>query len=194
MSLDLLDRARCRTCSTPQRCRILYASGCRAVSVGFESASQRVLDPIAKGTRVADVAGIIEAMAGAGIGVQMMGFTGFPSETFEEAMASVRFLTAHRSRWTFGDLGEFVLTPGAIVARDPARFGVSNLRTAPGRDIRRALRHDPPNRLTDREAQELAAAKAGIRVSDFDRPWLGGVDTPRIRTSTTTATVPRWPS
>jgi hypothetical protein len=163
---------------TPQRCRTLYASGCRAVSVGFESTSQRVLDLIAKGTRVADVGGIIEAMTGAGIGVQMMGFTGFPSETFDEAMESVRFLTAHRSLWTFGDLGEFVLTPGAIVAREPARFGISNLRTAPGRDIRRSLRYDPPNRLTDREARELAAAKERLRAGDFDRPWLGGVDTP----------------
>lgn len=163
---------------TPQRCRTLYASGCRAVSVGFESASQRVLDLIAKGTRVADVPRIIEAMTGAGIGVQMMGFTGFPSETFDEAMESVRFLTAHRSRWTFGDLGEFVLTPGAIVASDPGRFGLSNLRAAPGRDIRRSLRYDPPNRLSGREEHELAVAKASIRMADFDRPWLGGVDTP----------------
>jgi anaerobic magnesium-protoporphyrin IX monomethyl ester cyclase len=163
---------------TPQRCRTLYASGCRAVSVGFESASQRVLDLIAKGTRVVDVPAIIEAMTDAGIGVQMMGFTGFPSETFGEAMESVRFLASHRREWTLGDLGEFVLTPGSIVAREPHRFGVSNLRTRPGRDIRRALRFDPPSRLGDAEESDLAAAKRRLRIADFDRPWLGGVDTP----------------
>ena len=160
-----------------ERCELLRRSGCVAVSVGFESGNQRILDLINKGTRPAQVKQTITAMTGAGIAVQMMGFTGFPTETAQEAMDSINFLADNREQWTFGGLGDFVLTSGAIVARQPDRFGVSNIRPFPGSDIARALAYDEPISLQARK--EVAVAKARIGGTTYHRrPWLGGLDTP----------------
>jgi hypothetical protein len=158
-----------------ERCELLKRSGCTAVSVGFESANQRILDLIDKGTTPEQVRRTIAAMTKAGIGVQMMGFTGFPTETVDEALDTVNFLSTHRHLWTFGGLGDFVLTPGAIVAKQPDRFGITNLRGYDGADIQRVLLYDEP--VTQAAAATVAAAKNEIWMSHYERPWLGATDT-----------------
>lgn len=161
---------------SPERCEVLRRSGCVAVSVGFESANQRVLDLIDKGTKPAQVKQTITAMTGAGIGVQMMGFTGFPTETVEEATDSVDFLVENRDLWTFGGLGTFVLTPGAIVAKEPERFGVSNIRPKEGADIVRYVDYDEP--ISQGAQDAVAGAKQSLEEDYYPRPWLGSTDTP----------------
>jgi hypothetical protein len=161
-----------------ERCRTLRESGCVAVSVGFESACQRILDLIDKGTRTESVLRTIRNLHTAGIGVQIMGFTGFPTETLGEAMESVDFLDEHRDLWTISGLGEFELTSGAIVAKQPERFGVHNVRPRPGDDIHRLLLFDTDVPLTAAELDRLNAAKRRLHCTDLDRPWLGGIDTP----------------
>ncbi|WP_432842740.1 B12-binding domain-containing radical SAM protein [Dactylosporangium sp. CA-092794] len=158
-----------------ERCELLKRSGCTAISVGFESANQRILDLIDKGTTPEQVRRTIAAMTKAGIGVQMMGFTGFPTETVAEAMDTIRFLRDHRHLWTFGGLGEFVLTPGAIVAKRPERFGIANLRPLEGADIARVLQYDEP--ITEAAAAEVLAAKNEIYMGHYERPWVGATDT-----------------
>lgn len=160
-----------------ERCDILRRSGCVAVSVGFESANQRILDLIDKGTTPAQVSRTIGAMSRAGIGVQMMGFTGFPSETAAEAMESVEFLRSHRDQWTFGGLGTFMLTAGAIVAKDTERFGLRDVEPFPGHDIARALdfRHVDGG-LDDEQLAAVEAAKGTLSGNDLGRPWVGGTD------------------
>ncbi|MEK8104216.1 hypothetical protein NKG94_02015 [Micromonospora sp. M12] len=61
-----------------ERCELLRRSGCVAISVGFESGNQRILDLIDKGTKPEQVRRTMTSMTKANIGVQMMGFTGFP--------------------------------------------------------------------------------------------------------------------
>lgn len=163
---------------SPERCELLRRSGCVAVSVGFESASQRVLNLIDKGTKTERVLETIRNLTAAGIGVQMMGFTGFPTETYAEAMESVDFLDEHRDLWTFGGLGEFQLTPGAIVAKEPDRFGLSDLRGRPGDDILRVLEYEASAAPTADELELLRTQKKRLQRSDLNRPWLGGTDTP----------------
>ena len=57
-----------------------------------------------------------------------MGFTGFPTESYEEALDSIHVLEELRGHWTFGGLGTFELTPGAIAAQNPSHFGISELK------------------------------------------------------------------
>ncbi len=162
---------------TQERCRTLKDSGCVSVSVGFESANQRILDLIDKGTTPARVSQTIDAMTQAGIGVQMMGFTGFPSETVAEAMESVDFLREHRDKWTFGGLGTFMLTSGSIVAKQPERFGLRDVGPYPGHDIARALSFEQVGGAPDdRALAELETAKAALTGNDLGRPWVGGTD------------------
>lgn len=166
-----------------ERCDLLKRSGCVAISVGFESGNQRVLDLIDKGTTPERVVETIHNFAAAGIGVQMMGFTGFPTETNTEALASVEFLRQHRNEWTFGGLGTFVLTPGSIIARDPARFGITDARPFIGEDIARHwFYRDPVAQALQAEMpnweRQLREAKSSVNRAPFPRPFLGGVDTP----------------
>jgi hypothetical protein len=159
------------------RCRTLRQSGCVAVSVGFESGSQRILDLIDKGVALPDVETTIRNFSTASIAVQMMGFTGFPTETHDEAMASVDFLTRTGQWWTTSALGEFLLTPGAIVARTlEAKPG--DLRALDGDDIVRTLQFsNGPERATAASEQSaLRAAKRRLVTADFDRPFAGGID------------------
>lgn len=159
-----------------ERCELLRRSGCVAISVGFESGNQRILDLIVKGTTPAQVKRTIQAMHAADIAVQMMGFTGFPTETFEEARDSIDFLVDNRDLWTFGGLGDFVLTPGAIVAKDPARFGISDVRPVGDGGVARSLRYSEPISQGAHDAVERE--KRRLESGPYKRPWLGGTDTP----------------
>jgi hypothetical protein len=160
-----------------ERCRILRRSGCVSVSVGFESANQRILDLINKGTTLAQVSQTIDAMTQAGIGVQMMGFTGFPTETVDEAMESVNFLREHRDKWTFGGLGTFMLTAGAMVANQPHLCGRRDVMPYPDHDIARALDYDEVDGgLSEHELTAVEEAKATLTGNDLGRPWVGGTD------------------
>jgi len=163
-----------------ERCQLLKDSGCIAISVGFESGNQRILDLIDKGTKVEKIKETIEHFTKVGIGVQMMGFTGFPTETFEDAMDSVNFLRENREYWTFGGLGQFVLTRGAIVAQKPEEFKIANVRGIEGEDISWRLKFDDitGGHGGEQNKKEINKAKDFLRLNHLERPWLGEIDTP----------------
>jgi anaerobic magnesium-protoporphyrin IX monomethyl ester cyclase len=162
-----------------ERCDILRRSGCVAVSVGFESGSQRILDKINKGTRLDHIETTIKNFSGAGISVQMMGFTGFPSESYDEALESISYLKRNGSYWTVAGLGNFVLTPGAIVAQRPVDFNLLNVKALTGDDIVRqmAYRELDVTAQTPDQASVIQERKKELMRSEFDRPFAGGIDT-----------------
>jgi radical SAM family protein len=160
-----------------ERCQTLRDGGCVVVSVGYESGNQRILDLMDKGTSPTQVRATIRALSEAGVGVEMMGFTGFPTETLEEGMESIDFLLENRDYWTVGGMGEFILTAGAIVARQPERFGITDVRPHPDDDIVSVLQYDDPTQ-SQQTKQALHQAKQKLRRWHFQRPWLGGIDTP----------------
>lgn len=160
---------------------LLKKAGCIAISFGYESASQRILDLIDKGVNISQVPLILEQLAEAGIGVQMMGFTGFPSETADEAGETYEFLVRHQDHWSLAGVGEFGLTPGSIVAKQPTRFGVEILPLPESHSIARALSwrdlstgvDHVPGAEDDRVPSRL---KSAIRRDVIGRPFVGGVD------------------
>ncbi|MEX3716005.1 radical SAM protein [Cytobacillus horneckiae] len=161
-----------------ERCTMLKQSGCTAISVGFESGNQRILNLIDKGTKIEQVKETIKHFTEAGIGVQMMGFTGFPTESLEDAMDSVNFLYENKHNWTFGGLGTFVLTKGAIVAQKPKDFGISNVKSYKGDDIAWQLYYTNTVGGYDEDEEILVKGKGSLRKNHFERPWVGGVDSP----------------
>jgi hypothetical protein len=161
-----------------QTCAMMRRSGCVAVSVGFESGSQRILDAIDKGTRIDRVAETMRAFAGAGIAVQIMGFTGFPTETTAEALESIEFLERNAASHTVAGLGEFQLTPGAIAAVQPERFGIAERGPFTNADISRILHFREAQPPDPDKAATVRAAKRRLKGAEFDRPFAGGIDTP----------------
>lgn len=134
---------------TPERCRKIQASGCVHVSFGMESGSQRVLDLIDKGTKIEYMSQTMKNFAEAGVAVHLFTFTGFPTETREEAQQTRDFIRANQEWWSGGGLGSFLLTGTAIVAKDPARFGVELIETKDA-DVARSIAY----KLTDAGAEE----------------------------------------
>jgi anaerobic magnesium-protoporphyrin IX monomethyl ester cyclase len=110
---------------TPETCQILFEGGCRYLSFGMESACQRVLDWMDKGTQVADFGRVIQNCTKAGIGVNLMAFIGFPTESEEEACMTTDFMLTYRDYIDSVALGQFVLQPGSKVDLDPGRYGVT---------------------------------------------------------------------
>ncbi|MER7762996.1 radical SAM protein [Streptomyces sp. NPDC097619] len=160
---------------------LLASSGCVAVSFGYESGTQRVLDLIDKGVRIDRVPEVLAELARNGVAAQMMGFTGFPTESRPEALATYEFLQDHEKLWTTAGIGVFSLTPGSIVAKDPDRFGIELLPPSPSDDIHRYVPWRDratgevhwPEPEDPRIPREYVASTRKVR---FDRPFTGGID------------------
>jgi anaerobic magnesium-protoporphyrin IX monomethyl ester cyclase len=160
---------------------LLSRAGCVAVAFGYESGTQRILDLIDKGVSIDDVPAILAELARNGIGAQMMGFTGFPSETEAEARATYEFLHHNADLWTTAGIGEFTLTAGSIVARRATDFGVELLASPGAEDIRRyvpwatndsAVPHWPD----EPDTRIPAEYRARLGRTPFSRVMVGGTD------------------
>ncbi len=166
-----------------ERCVRLARSGCVSISFGMESGSQRILDLIDKGTQVAFMGETMKNFTAAGVAVQIMAFSDFPSETQAEKEETYRFLHKHASYWSAGGLGTFQLTGTAIVAKDPARFGI-HLVEAEDVDIVRAVAYridggsqeDESRAMLTEDRDASFDSDGGIFPQRLGRPWAGGTD------------------
>lgn len=161
---------------------LLARSGAVAISFGYESGSQRILDLIDKGVQIAEVESILTDLARHGIAAQMMGFTGFPTESGEEAAETYEFLKRHRELWSIAAIGNFMLTPGSIVAKVPERFGIELAPTPPNDDLvrfRSWREHSTGvvHRPDDPEESVAPEIANGLRLFADNRPFAGGIDT-----------------
>lgn len=112
---------------TPDVVATMRRSGCVRLYMGLESANDRVLAAMQKGTDAARIAEVLSLCHGAGIGVEAGIFTGFPSETAEEAEDTFRFIRDHAHQISRADVGSFRLLKGAPIASEPEKFGIKVL-------------------------------------------------------------------
>jgi hypothetical protein len=165
---------------TPERCQGLRRGGAVACSLGIESASPRVLRRIDKGITPGRAATAVRDLARAGIAVEVMCFSDFPTETFTEAMATLRFIERHASHVAAFIVGQFELTHGSRVARDPTRFGLREMWTAQGDELGTALffaERQPGKCGRDRVRleQEISRLASGWLLRSY--PWAGSLST-----------------
>lgn len=165
---------------SPERCRKLAKSGCVCISFGMESGNQRILDLIDKGTKVAYMGETMRNFAAAGIAVQLMAFTDFPTETPAEKKETYEFVQAHEDYWSTGGMGAFLLTGTSIIARNPERFGIKLIETG-DTDVARAIAY----RVDTEEDREVLLTEdsdvsfdgdGGVFPRILGRPWAGGTD------------------
>ena len=88
--------ARLESGFTPEVCAKLAGMGMRKVFFGLESAAQRTLDHMDKGTRVAEAPLILKNFRDAGIGFHLFSIVGFPEEDEASARETFRFFADHR--------------------------------------------------------------------------------------------------
>lgn len=165
---------------TPERARTLREGGAVACALGVESASPRVLELIDKGAPIETVSNVIDHLSNVGIAAEAMCFTDFPTETGEEALATLRFLSEKQSGVGVYIVGEFGLTHGSLVAQRPERFGIGEVWQIEGDELGLGLFFQPAVPWkTDEERAEVESALAELSSGWVLRtyPWAGAVST-----------------
>lgn len=110
-------------------CRLLAASGCIAVSGGLEVASDRLLELIAKGVTIEQVARVNQNFNAAGIMVHAYLMYGFPTQTDQETIDSLEIV---RQMFEEGVLQSafwhrFAMTAHSPVGMYPEQFKVKTV-------------------------------------------------------------------
>jgi radical SAM superfamily enzyme YgiQ (UPF0313 family) len=104
-------------------------AGCRRIYFGFESASQRILKLMRKGTQIARVPEILRACWASGISPHLFSFVGFPGETREEAALTADFFVAHCEHIGSFNIGAFAFQTFSGLYAEAEAFGVESTRT-----------------------------------------------------------------
>jgi anaerobic magnesium-protoporphyrin IX monomethyl ester cyclase len=165
---------------SPERCRKMAKSGCVCISFGMESGNQRILDLIDKGTKINYMAETMKNFSSAGVAVQLMAFTDFPTETPEEKKETFDFVQNNKDYWSTGGMGAFLLTGTSIIAKDPQRFGIRLIETEDA-DVARAIAYkldqesDKKVLLTE-DSDASFDEDGGVFPRVLGRPWAGGTD------------------
>lgn len=124
-----------RNLFTDELCRDLYSSGCRRIAFGFESASQRLLDLMEKGTSIDEADGILRRLADAGISNTLYTMIGFPTETREEALQTLAWLRAHEACVDEVSLRIFYIDHLSKVFEHPDHYDVQQIVVDPEKDL-----------------------------------------------------------
>jgi hypothetical protein len=165
---------------TPERCQGLRRGGAVACSLGVESASPRVLRLINKGIAPGAAATAVRNLARAGIAAEVMCFSDFPTETFAEALATLRLIERHAPYIAAFIVGRFELTHGSRVARDPTYFGLRETWTVQGDELGTALffaERKPGKRGRERVRLERALEQLASGWLLRSYPWAGSLST-----------------
>jgi anaerobic magnesium-protoporphyrin IX monomethyl ester cyclase len=99
-------------------------SGCKYLLWGLESANQRVLDLMDKGSKIADVSRLMKRSYAAGITNHVFMICGFPTETEAEFAETIKFLDDHKDYIFAVHKSTFGLEPESPIFHDAERFGI----------------------------------------------------------------------
>jgi hypothetical protein len=89
--------ARLEPAFTENVCRKLFRAGFRKLFFGLESACQATLDHMDKGIQSSDVPAVLRNCLEAGIHYHIFSILGFPEESPQQAMETVRFFEVHKN-------------------------------------------------------------------------------------------------
>ena len=165
---------------TPERCALLHASGLRSAAFGIESGSDRILELMRKGCDRATMTEVNRGFHEAGVATEWMTFTDHPDETTEEALETVRWISAEAEWIDLFIVGEFGLERGSHIAEEPGRYGVEKIFHAEGDDLKLyALFTQKAGERTaqDRETVDRAIARAATPYALNPYPWAGANST-----------------
>ncbi len=120
---------------TAELLQSMAAAGCRMILFGLETASERMIALMEKGTRRETMSRILKESAAAGIWNHTFFFFGFPTETMADAQETVNFVYAHGDVIHSASPGEFVLERYSPVHLRPRDFGVRRIIERPEQDL-----------------------------------------------------------
>jgi anaerobic magnesium-protoporphyrin IX monomethyl ester cyclase len=120
---------------SPELLAGMSRGGYRMALFGLETASERMIQRMVKGTQRETMGRVLEESARAGIWNHTFFFFGFPDETMEDAQETVNFIYAHQEAIHSASPGVFVLERCSPVHLDPGKFGVRRIISRPEQDL-----------------------------------------------------------
>ena len=165
---------------TAERCRALAAGGALSAALGIESTAPRVLALIHKGVSVETMTAAARNLAEAGIAVEAMTFTDFPTETAPEAAQTLQWLEANRQHLALFICGRFDLVHGAQIALQPEKYGIREVWHVAGDELLSGLFYEearPAKTERDRRRFEAALDRLAEQWRLHRYPWAGSLST-----------------
>jgi hypothetical protein len=118
-----------------ETCRELAAAGCKRIAYGYESSSQRVLTAMCKGIDPEKSLELIRNTHAAGISVTLYAMVGFPTETREEARATLRTILENQRYIQEVSVRVFYLDETSEVFRRRSEFDIVEVYPDPQADL-----------------------------------------------------------
>ncbi len=142
---------------------LLYKSGCRCVSWGLESASQKVLNLMNKGTDINVIQRILNDTAKIGIANRLTIIYLFPGETFDDFCKTINFLKKNQKKIFFLSFHRYMLKRYSYVFNNMEEFGI-HLNTNEIKSEYHAFELGIPYNQSDydKKLHELSSLKGGI--------------------------------
>lgn len=106
---------------------LAYNAGLKMVLWGFESGSKRIMELINKGVDIEKRYEILKRARKAGIYNFAYIFTGFPTETFDEAMQTINAVCNNPDLFHAYGTGIFSLGKHSFINSNPEKFGIKKL-------------------------------------------------------------------
>lgn len=152
-----------------------HRGGLRLLMWGLESASQRVLDLMGKGTNAQDFAALLNSAREAGVWNLLFLILGFPTETRAEWQGTLDFLESNRESVHAVSRSRFILLEGSNVFLDPRSYGITRIIDRPQRDpVSIAYDYEVAEGLS-REGAESMFKQSSARLPGMGlSPWFGG--------------------
>jgi anaerobic magnesium-protoporphyrin IX monomethyl ester cyclase len=129
--------------------------GGRMLLFGLETASERMIEHMVKGTRRETMSRILKEGAQAAIWNHTFFFFGFPTEAIEDAQDTVNFIYAHQASIHSAAPGVFVLERYSPAHLHPARFGIRRVIEEPERDLAIYFDYEPESGIDANMAHTL---------------------------------------
>jgi len=118
-----------------ETCRELAAAGCKRIAYGYESSSQRVLTAMCKGIDPEKSLELIKNTHEAGISVTLYAMVGFPTETRDEARATLRTILANQRYIQEVSVRVFYLDESSEIFRRRSEFDIVEIYPDPEADL-----------------------------------------------------------
>ncbi|PUE29964.1 hypothetical protein B9Z39_00020 [Limnohabitans sp. JirII-29] len=112
---------------TPEILKEMAASGCKYILWGLESANQRILDLMGKGTQVEEVEQVLRDARAAGIHNHVYVICGFPTETPQEFADTLQFLDRNQAFISAIHRSVFSLEQGSPISKDLPKFSIEEV-------------------------------------------------------------------
>ena len=133
----------------------LRESGLKSIMWGVESGSDRILGLIRKGTNTSDIRKVLADSHRAGIKNVIYIIFGFPSETKDEFIQTIKFLEDNSENIDLVSTSIFGLQEGTYICSHPEEFGITSIKREERTVLEPKISYEVSSGMTQKEASKM---------------------------------------